>query len=54
MWAGPVVQVGEMRYTHKMLVGKPHEDLGVDGRITVKWILLGVRMTFTFSGVFNC
>jgi len=39
-----VVNVGERRGAYRVLVGKPErknhmEDLGVDGRIRLKWIL---------------
>jgi hypothetical protein len=43
-WMRHVEQMGEMRYIYKILVGKPvrrdHlEDLGIDGRIILKWTL---------------
>jgi hypothetical protein len=43
-WAGHVACMGEMRNTSKILLenlkGKHHsEDLGVDGKIILQWIL---------------
>jgi hypothetical protein len=43
-WVGHVVHMGEMRNAYKILVGKPDgrdhsEDLGIGGRIIIKWIL---------------
>jgi len=42
---GHVARMGEMRKAYIMLVGKPEgkshsEDLGIDGRIILEWILL--------------
>jgi hypothetical protein len=42
-WAGHVVRMVKMRNSHKILFGKlegkrPLEDVGVDGRIILKWI----------------
>jgi hypothetical protein len=42
-WAGHVARMGK-RNAYRILVGKPEgkdhqEDLDVDGRITLKWIL---------------
>ena len=42
-WAGHVEFTGESRRVHRVLVGKPEgknhlEDLGVDGRIILRWI----------------
>jgi hypothetical protein len=37
-WAGHTASMGEMRNVYKSLVEKP-EDLGVDGRIILIWIL---------------
>jgi hypothetical protein len=44
IWTGHVAPIGKMN-TWKVLVGKPEgkrcnlEDLGVDGKITLEWIL---------------
>jgi hypothetical protein len=43
-WAGHVARIGELRYVYKILVekheGKSHsEDLGIDVRIILEWIL---------------
>jgi hypothetical protein len=43
-WAWHVASMGEVRGAYNILVGKPEgrnhwEDLGVDGRITLTWIL---------------
>jgi hypothetical protein len=43
-WVEHVVCIGEMGNASKILVGKPEgkgplEYLGIDGRITLKWIL---------------
>jgi hypothetical protein len=45
-WTGHVARMGEVRGAHNILVGKPDgrrgdhwEDIGVDGRITLRWIL---------------
>jgi len=43
-WEGHVTPMGEKRGEYRVLVGKAEgrshlEDLGVDGRITLKWIL---------------
>jgi hypothetical protein len=43
-WAGHVAHLGEVRGAYNILVGKPEgrnhwEDIGVDGRITLRWIL---------------
>jgi hypothetical protein len=43
-WAGHVACIGEMRNAYKILVGKPagksySEDLDVDGRIVLEWVL---------------
>jgi hypothetical protein len=43
-WAGHVARMGEVRGAYNILVGKPEgrdhwEDLGVDGKITLNWIL---------------
>jgi hypothetical protein len=43
-WAGHVARVEEVRVAYNILVGKPEgrrplEDLGVDWRITLRWIL---------------
>jgi hypothetical protein len=43
-WAGHMARMGEVRGAHNILVvsrvGRNHyEDLGVDGRITLRWIL---------------
>jgi hypothetical protein len=43
-WAGHVARMGEVRGTYNILVGRlkggDHwEDLGVDGRLTLRWIL---------------
>jgi hypothetical protein len=43
-WAEHVARMGEVRAAHNILVGRPEgrrplEDLGVDGRITLRWIL---------------
>jgi hypothetical protein len=37
-WAGYATRMGEGRGVYRILVGKP-EDLGVGGRITLKWTL---------------
>jgi hypothetical protein len=44
IWAGHVARIGEIRNVYKILVGEPEEksyseDLDVDGRIILKWIL---------------
>jgi len=41
---GHIACIGETRSAYRILVGKPEErdhleDLGVDGRITLEWIL---------------
>jgi hypothetical protein len=46
-WAGHVARMGERRGACRVLVGKPDgrnhlEDRGVDGRIILKLILLGI------------
>jgi hypothetical protein len=43
-WAGHVAHVREMRNAYKILDGKPErnrqlEDIGVDGKIILEWIL---------------
>jgi uncharacterized protein Veg len=43
-WAGHVTRMGEGRDVYRVLVGRlegrrPLEDLGVGGRITLRWIL---------------
>jgi hypothetical protein len=43
-WAEHVARMVEARGAYNMLIGKPErgnhwEDLGVDGRITLRWIL---------------
>jgi hypothetical protein len=43
-WAEQVARLGEVRNAHKILVGNPEErhhfqDLGVDGRLLLEWIL---------------
>jgi hypothetical protein len=43
-WVGHVARIGEIRNTYAVFVGKlktgvHSEDLGVDGRIILKWIL---------------
>jgi hypothetical protein len=43
-WAGHVARMGEGRGTYRVLVGGPNgkdqwEDLGVGGRITLRWTL---------------
>jgi hypothetical protein len=43
-WLGQITYRGNMKNVYKILVRKPDgerplEDLGVDGRITLKWIL---------------
>jgi hypothetical protein len=43
-WAGHVARMGEVRGAYNILVGRPEggdhwEDLGVDGRTTLIWIL---------------
>jgi hypothetical protein len=41
-WAGHVARMGERRGAYRTLVGKPEGrrpfDVGVDGRIILKWI----------------
>ena len=42
-WAGHVARVGEEKGVYRVLVGKPEGrndwgDLGVDGRIVLRWI----------------
>jgi hypothetical protein len=44
IWAGHVTHVGEVRGAYNILVGRPEgrnhqEDLGVDRRTTLRWIL---------------
>jgi hypothetical protein len=43
-WARHVARMGEVRGAYSILVGRPEgrrhwEDLGVDGRTTLRWIL---------------
>jgi hypothetical protein len=43
-WAGHVARMGDGRGVYKVLVGRPKardhwEDLGVGGRITLRWTL---------------
>jgi hypothetical protein len=43
-WMGHVTHMGVMRNAYKILVGKPEgkrhsEDLGIDGKIVLEWIL---------------
>jgi hypothetical protein len=43
-WAGHVARMGEVRGVYRVLVGRlegkrPLEDLGVGGRITLRWTL---------------
>jgi hypothetical protein len=45
-WAGYVARMGEKRNAYRILVGKPEgkrqlEDLDIDGRIILKWMLDG-------------
>jgi hypothetical protein len=45
-WAGHVACIGEGRGVYRVLVGRPKardhwEDLGIGGRITLKWTLGG-------------
>jgi len=37
-WARHVERIGEMKNAYRSLDGKP-EDLGVDGRIILEWVL---------------
>jgi hypothetical protein len=43
-WAGHVARMGEGRGVYRVLVGRPKvrdhwEDLGIGGRITLRWTL---------------
>jgi hypothetical protein len=39
-WAGHVARLGEVRAAYNISVKEDHlEDLGVDGRITLGWVL---------------
>jgi hypothetical protein len=43
-WAGHIAHIGEMRNAYNILVGKSEgnnhsEDLDVDGKIILEWIL---------------
>jgi len=43
-WAEHVARMGKMKNAYKILIGKPEvkkhsEDLGVDGKVMLEWIL---------------
>ena len=43
-WAGHVANIGKKRDAHRCLIGRPDgksplQDIGVDGRIILNWIL---------------
>jgi hypothetical protein len=55
-WAGNMARMGERRGAYMILVERLEEndhleDLGIDGRIQLKWILSGMcRYRHNFSG----
>jgi hypothetical protein len=43
-WTGHVARMGEGKGVYRVMVGRPHgkrplEDLGIGGRITLRWTL---------------
>jgi hypothetical protein len=50
-WAGHIVRMEEMKNAYKVLVRDHTKDLGVDGRIILKWILQkqNVRLSTEFN-----
>jgi hypothetical protein len=62
-WVGYVARMGEVRGAYNILLGKregrrPREDLGIDGRITLIWVLgkqgLGMWIGFIWLRIGTC